>query len=103
MLNIKDHKTINMFDPFVFLGPKRRKMLDESWAGIFRDHVRHILPVDLLALHFSAGMGRPTSELVAMMGAMLLQHMARPLPFMLIFTSTSVRRCVNRLLVNCTP
>jgi len=75
MLNIKDHKTINMFDPFGFLGPKRRKMLDESWAGIFRDHIRHILPVDLLALHFSTSMGRPTNELVAMMGAMLLQHM----------------------------
>ena len=75
MLNIKDHKTINMFDPFGYLGPKRRKMLDESWAGIFRDHVRHILPVKLLAQHFSADMGRPTNELVAMMGAMLLQHM----------------------------
>jgi len=75
MLNIKDHKTINMFDPFDYLGPKRRKMLDESWAGIFRDHIRQILPVDFLALHFSANMGRPTNELVAMMGAMLLQQM----------------------------
>ncbi|WP_339138440.1 MAG: transposase [Candidatus Electrothrix sp. GW3-4] len=75
MLNIKDHKTINMFDPFDFLGPKRRKMLGESWAGIFRDHVRHVLPVDLLARYFSAKMGRPTNELVAMMGAMLLQQM----------------------------
>ena len=75
MLNIKDHKTINMFDPFDYLGPKRRKMLDESWAGIFRDHIRQILPVDFLALHFSANMGRPTNELVAMMGAMVLQQM----------------------------
>ena len=75
MLNIKDHKTINMFDPFEYLGPKRRKMPDESWAGIFRDHVRHILPVNLFARHFSAGMGRPTNELVAMTGAMLLQQM----------------------------
>lgn len=75
MLNIKDHKTINMFDPFDYLGPKRRKMLDESWAGIFRDHIRHVLPVELLASHYSASMGRPTNELVAMMGAMLLQHM----------------------------
>jgi len=75
MLNIKDHKTINMFDPFDYLGPKRRKMLDESWAGIFRDHIRQVLPVDFLALHFSANMGRPTNELVAMMGAMVLQQM----------------------------
>ena len=51
-LNIKDHKTINMFD---YLGPKRRKMLDESWVGIFRKHIRQVLPVDLLALHFETG------------------------------------------------
>lgn len=75
MLHVKDHKTLYMFDPFDYLGPKRKKMLDESWAGIFRDHIRHVLPVDLLAPHFSAGMGRPTNELIAMMGAMLLQQM----------------------------
>lgn len=75
MLNIKDHKTRYMFDPFEYLGPKRRKMLDDSWAGVFRDHVRHVLPVDLLAKHYCSDNGRPTNELVAMMGAMLLQHM----------------------------
>ena len=75
MLNVKDHKTRYMFDPFDYLGPKRRKILEDSWAGIFRDHIRHVLPVDLLGKHFSAGMGRPTNELVSMMGAMLLQHM----------------------------
>ncbi|MCI5165619.1 MAG: hypothetical protein D3903_05870 [Candidatus Electrothrix sp. GM3_4] len=75
MFNVKDHKTIYMFDPFDYLGPKRRKMLDDSWARIFRDHIRHALPVDRLIPYFSAGMGRPTKELVSMMGAMLLQHM----------------------------
>ena len=48
-----------MFDPFDYLGPKRRKMSDESRAGIFRDHIRQVLPVDFLALRFSANMGRP--------------------------------------------
>lgn len=75
MFNIKDHKTTYMFDPFDYLGPKRRKMLGESWAGVFRDHVRHVLPVDRLVPHFSADMGRPSNELVAMTGAMVLQHM----------------------------
>lgn len=75
MLNIKDHKTLYMFDPFEYLGPKRRKMLDDSWAGVFRDHVRQVLPVHLLAKHYSSDNGRPSNELVAMMGAMLLQHM----------------------------
>jgi len=75
MLNIKDHKTDYMFDPFEYLGPKRRKMLDDSWAGVFRDHVRHVLPVDLLAKHYCSDNGRPTNELGAMMGTMILQHM----------------------------
>lgn len=75
MLNIKDHKTHYMFDPFEYLGPKRRKMLDDSWAGVFRDHVRHVLPVDLLAKHYCSDNGRPTNELGAMMGTMILQHM----------------------------
>ena len=75
MLNVKDHKTIYMFDPFEYLGPKRRQLLNDSWAGIFRDHIRQVLPVGLLAEHYSVNMGRPTNELVSMMGAMLLQHM----------------------------
>jgi hypothetical protein len=75
MIHVKDHKTPYMFDPFEYLGPKRRKMLDDSWAGVFRDHVRHVLPVHLLAKHYSSDNGRPTNELGAMMGAMLLQHM----------------------------
>jgi len=75
MFNVKDHKTLYMFDPFEHLGPKRRKMLNDSWAGVFRDHVRHVLPVRLLTRHYSSFNGRPSNELVAMMGAMLLQHM----------------------------
>jgi hypothetical protein len=75
MIRIKDHKTRYMFDPFGYLGQKRKLLLDNSWSGTFRDHVRPILPVELLAKHFSEDMGRPTNELVAMMGAMILQQM----------------------------
>ena len=75
MIRIKDHKTRYVFDPFGTLGQKRQKLLQESWAGVFRDHVRPFLPVHLLADHFSEDTGRPTNELVAMMGAMILQQM----------------------------
>jgi hypothetical protein len=75
MIRIKNYKAQYMFDLFEHLGPKRRKLLDDSWAGIFRYNVRHVLPVDLLARHYCANNGRPTNELVAMMGAMILQHM----------------------------
>lgn len=37
MFSVKDHKTIYMFDPFEYLGPKRRQLLDDAWAGIFKD------------------------------------------------------------------
>jgi hypothetical protein len=75
MIRIKDHKTRYMFNPFGYLGQKRKQLLESSWAGVFRDHVRPILPVHLLADHFNEAMGRPTNELVAMMGAMILQQM----------------------------
>jgi hypothetical protein len=75
MIKIKNRKTQYMFDLFEHLGPKRRKLLDESWGGIFRHNVRQVLPVELLARHYCATNGRPTNELVAMMGAMILQHM----------------------------
>ena len=75
MIRVKDHKTRYMFNPFRFLGEKRKKLLEGSWAGVFRDLIRPILPVGLVAKYFEEGKGRPTNELVAMMGAMILQQM----------------------------
>jgi len=37
MFHIKDHKTFDMFDRFGHLGPKRRQLLDDPWAKLFRD------------------------------------------------------------------
>ena len=75
MFYAKDHKTRNIFDPFSFLGEKRLNLLKNSWAGLFREEVLPYLPVHLLSNHFSQTMGRPTKELHAMMGAMILQQM----------------------------
>ncbi|MFN2364970.1 MAG: transposase, partial [Desulfurivibrionaceae bacterium] len=75
MIRIKDHKTRYMFDPFAHLGPKRRKMIDESWAGVFRKYVLTELPVNLMVRHFPSREGHPTKELYAMMGALLIQQM----------------------------
>jgi hypothetical protein len=75
MFHIKDHKTIDMFDNFSYLGAKRRGLLSSSWAQLFRDEILRHLPVDLLKKYFSADHGRPTNELHAMMGAMILQQM----------------------------
>lgn len=75
MINIKDHKTLNIFDPFAFLGPKRKKLIDTSWAKLFRDQILPELPVDKIFKKYHWFMGRPTKELYAMLGVMLLQQM----------------------------
>jgi hypothetical protein len=74
MFYTKDHKTPYIFDPFGFLGPKRRKMLESSWAGLFREEILPELPVRLLGEHYHPSQGRPTKELCAMLGAMILQQ-----------------------------
>lgn len=75
MFFVKDHKTIDMFDRFAHLGPKRRALLDRTWAKLFRDEVLPCLPVHLLKARYDSGNGRPTNELYAMMGAMIIQQM----------------------------
>jgi hypothetical protein len=75
MIRIRDHKTAYLIDPWEYLGPKRRKLLDTSWAGLFREHILPDLPVHKLASHYAEGFGRPTKELYAAMGALILQQM----------------------------
>lgn len=74
MIHAKDHKTGYLFDPWDYLGPKRRKLIDESWAGLFRKHILNELPVDKLARFFTEGFGRPTKELYTVLGVLLLQQ-----------------------------
>ena len=75
MFYTKDHKTLNMFDPFEHLGPKRRKLLESSWAHLFRQEILPDLPVHKLTGIYSELHGRPTKELYAMLGLMIIQQM----------------------------
>lgn len=75
MINVKDHKTGYLFDPWEFLGKKRRKLMDKSWAGLFREKILCELPVGEFAELFSEEYGRPTKELYAVLGALILQQM----------------------------
>jgi hypothetical protein len=75
MFYTKDHKTIDMFDHYAYLGPKRRELLDTSWAKLFRDEVLPNLPIDILISAYHDSLGRPSKELYAMLGVMLLQQM----------------------------
>ncbi len=75
MIHTRDHQTPYLFDPWDYLGPKRKKLLTESWAGVFREHILRELPVHKIAPFFSEGSGRPTKELYAAMGGLILQQM----------------------------
>ena len=75
MLTIRDHQTGDLFDPWDHLGEKRRRLLDRSWAAVFREHLLNHLPVRELAAHFSRELGRPTKDLHAVVGALILQQL----------------------------
>ncbi len=75
MFHVKNHKQLNIFDPWGHLGPKRRKLLDKSWSGLFQQKILPKLPVETLRSRYHDWNGRPTKELYSMMGMMVLQQM----------------------------
>ena len=74
MIHTKDHKTAYIFDPWHFLGQKRRKLMDTSWAALFREHILCELPVNKVTPFFNDTFGRPTKELYTALGVLLLQQ-----------------------------
>ena len=63
MFHVKNHKQLNICDPWAHLGPKRRKVLERSWAGLFQKKILPGLPVEALRKHYHDWNGRPTKEL----------------------------------------
>jgi len=74
MIHIKDHRQNELFDPWRFLSPKRRELLDQSWAGLFKKELLFELPVGEVAPFFGDDFGRPTKELHTALGALVLQQ-----------------------------
>jgi len=75
MIKVNDHHTEWIFDPWSHIGPKRLKMLENSWAGVFRKYLLENLPVEKVASHFNLVMGRHTKELYTVIGALILQQL----------------------------
>jgi hypothetical protein len=75
MITAKDHSSGLLFDLWDHIGPKRRKLLDRSWAGLFRNYLLHELPVERIAHHFTEYSGRPSKELYSMAGMLILQQL----------------------------
>jgi hypothetical protein len=75
MLTLRDHQSGDLFDPWEFLGPQRRQLLERSWAGVFRDYLLQHLPVKELAAGFRDDFGRPSKDLSIALGALILQQL----------------------------
>lgn len=74
MIKLNDHQSKYLFSPWSYLGQKRLKLLQESWAGLFREEILNELPVEAVAKYYHASFGRPTKELYTMVGAVVLQQ-----------------------------
>jgi hypothetical protein len=74
MIHFNDPKQLQIIDPWQFLGEKRRKLIEASWAGIFRNEILPILPIADLFPFFSITFGRPTKELYTVIGVLILQQ-----------------------------
>lgn len=74
MIKVKNPNQLNIFDPWDWLTPKRRQMLEDGWPGLFRNQILPTLPIHEVAKFFVASVGRPTKELYAMLGALVLQQ-----------------------------
>ncbi len=75
MVHFNDHHTDRIIDPWYYLSPKRRKLLENSWAGLFRKELLKKIPANKIAKHFNDNMGRPTKEIYTVTGALVLQQM----------------------------
>jgi Transposase DDE domain/Transposase domain (DUF772) len=75
MLTLRDHQSGDLFDPWEYLGPQRRRLLEQSWAGVFRDYLLQYLPVKELAGCFRDDFGRPSKDMHVALGALILQQL----------------------------
>jgi hypothetical protein len=74
MIRIKNHKQLEILDFWSFLSPMRRRMLDQSWPGLFKKEILCELPVSKFKTFFNEGFGRPTKELHTALGMLILQQ-----------------------------
>jgi hypothetical protein len=72
---LRDHDGEDLFHPWEYLGPKQRRLLTKSWAGVFRDFLLRHLPVEELSSSFADGVGRPSKDLFMAWRALILQQL----------------------------
>jgi hypothetical protein len=73
MIHAVDPRQTRLSDPFVgIIPPAGRKIIGNSWQGLFRHVLLQVMPVDQLRSHFSDSLGAPTKELYSMAGLVFL-------------------------------
>lgn len=75
MIRVDSCQQDPLFDPFDFLGPKRKDLLKTGWAEIFRKDLFRKIPVDEIKCRFHDYLGRPTKELRTVLSTLVLQQM----------------------------
>lgn len=75
MLTRRNHRSGVLFDPWTYLDPQVRKLLERGWAGVFRDYLLRHLPVQELAAGFRDDFGRSSKDLTVALGALILQQL----------------------------
>jgi len=74
MINIKDLRQLQFLDPWSDISPRKRKILDSSWPGLFQKEILPVLPVLKFSKSYSSKRGRKSKELHAMLGTLILQQ-----------------------------
>jgi len=68
-------RQLQLLDPWEgTLGARTQRLLEQSWAGTFREVLLPALPVELLADLYAKGRGRPGKDLHLLLAAVLLQQ-----------------------------
>jgi len=68
MIRPRDYRQGFVTDPW-------GQLLEKSWAGLFRQEILSVLPVEQLARCFRSDFGRPAKELQTVLGVLVLQQM----------------------------
>ncbi len=74
MKTIRDPSQQRLFDPFEgVIGSTGRKLIENGWPSLFRDGILELMPVEEFSKDMSDESGRPSVELYAVMGLLLIR------------------------------
>ncbi|MCA9264467.1 MAG: hypothetical protein KDA60_11485, partial [Planctomycetales bacterium] len=76
MKTIKNPSQQRLFDPFEgVIGRTGWKQIGEGWQSLFREVLLEQLPVERFSANMSDNAGRPSAELHAMAGLLLIREL----------------------------